>query len=183
MLPSNKGNNKLSQKINELSSQKKTDRMCQSVLQTARRQLKWKIIQPMVPTDVLRKASMWRETVCVITRRGSKVPGNQEAEAERNTQLKSVWAALLWLLLFSQTGDLAQLKNAGLEQEPLDDILNITEARWVSSKGAGLKWHPEPRMSNASMRQAWNTADAGFKNQTNRKISQSWQNGSMHKNT
>lgn len=142
-------------------------------------------IQPMVPTDVLRKASMWRETVCVITRwgTGSKVPGTQEAEAERNTQLKSVWAALLWLLLFSQVGDLTQLKNAGLEQEPLDDILNITEARWVSSKGTGLKWYPEPRMSNASMRQAWNIADAGFKNQTNRKISQSWQNGSMHKNT
>lgn len=72
-----------------------------------------------------------KRTVCVIPRwgTGSKVPGTQEAEAERNTQLKSVWAALLWLLLFSQVGDLTKLKNAGLEQEPLDDILNITEAR------------------------------------------------------
>lgn len=46
-----------------------------------------------------------------------------------------------------------------------------------------MKRHPEPRMSKVSRRQAWNTADAVFQNQTNRKISQGWQNGSMHKNT
>lgn len=65
VLPSNKGNNKLSQKINELLSQKKTERMCQCVLQTARRQLNERV-QPMVPTDILRKkgSNVKRNRIC-----------------------------------------------------------------------------------------------------------------------